>query len=689
MLGGPQTMSSDSGSAADPVLGMMSGGGGGGGAAPRDEGRGGDGTKATLVGGQVFPAVFAPPDRPGRNTNQLQYLKNVVMKAVWKHQFGWPFQTPVDALKLNIPDYHKIIENPMDFGTIKKRLENNFYWSARECINDFNTVFTNCYVYNKPGEDIVVMAQTLEKIFLTRMATMPKEETELALVPKTPVASGLTGAAAAAADKAKKTGRPVRSMSITSSTSEMDIGGDSMDGSLVPPPAKKKQTVKRKQADTTTPGGGGGGGGGPPVSVPSTVPSVPSLAMGEMDAAELEASRRESGRQIKRVTKDLPDFQPQHSSKPKGKLSDSLRACNEILKEIFSKKHAGYAWPFYKPVDTELLDLHDYKKVIKTPMDLGTIRNRLENRHYNTSAEFAADMRLIFSNCFKYNPPDHEVVHMAKKLQDVFEMRYAKIPDESRAGEDGQKSMGLSQHYESDNDSEDEREKKLLMLQEQLRHMQEQINQLVEETIASKAKHEAGAAKPAPKKTAAKRASVSSSGGGAGGGVGGANRASAAGGPAAAAAAAAAEAEEDANTVPMSYDEKRQLSLDINKLPGDKLGRVVQIIQSREAALRDSNPDEIEIDFETLKPSTLRALEKFVASSLRKKPKRKRNSEGKKSGGTNSTSTAPGSAAGATAAPGAASSNSQAASKSGNLSSSSSSSNSSASGSSSSSSDSE
>merc|ERR1712029_305399 len=61
--------------------------------------------------------------------------------------------------------------------------------------------------------------------------------------------------------------------------------------------------------------------------------------------------------------------------------------------------------------------------------------------------------------------------------------------------------------------------------------------------------------------------------------------------------------------VPMTYDEKRQLSLDINKLPGDKLGRVVQIIQQREPALRDSNPDEIEIDFETLKPSTLRALE--------------------------------------------------------------------------------
>ena len=82
----------------------------------------------------------------------------------------------------------------------------------------------------------------------------------------------------------------------------------------------------------------------------------------------------------------------------------------------------------------------------------------------------------------------------------------------------------------------------------------------------------------------------------------------------------------------MTYDEKRQLSLDINKLPGDKLGRVVQIIQLREPALRDSNPDEIEIDFETLKPSTLRALEEFVATSLKKKPRKKRSDAGKKRG---------------------------------------------------------
>lgn len=537
------------------------------------------------------------------------------MKAVWKHQFGWPFQTPVDAMKLNIPDYHKIIKHPMDFGTIKKRLDNNYYWSAKECIKDFNTVFTNCYVYNKAGEDIVVMAQTLEKLFLTKIASMPKEEQEInagikdsGKVIKKDKAPALAGAA-----------RPVRTMSVTSSTTDssleslapttattpttmnpVDIKPNS--NSLVPKsetppvpggqppstttptgpgqdfaqPIKKKQGVKRK-ADTTT--------------------ADPS---GEL------SDDKKPARQIKKPIKDMPDALPQHSSKPKNRMTEAMKACNEIIKEMFSKKHSAYAWPFYKPVDTEQLDLHDYKQVIKKPMDLGTVKTKMEGREYRTPAEFAIDMRLIFTNCYKYNPPEHDVVAMARKLQDVFEMRYARIPDEVSANNQG----GFVKHDSTatdgeDYDSEDERERKLLQLQEQLRQMQEQMKILVEESIRSKnrKKHKSkdGKVEKRGGKTKPKKAPK--------GGL--------------------LESDDDLKTTPMTYDEKRQLSLDINKLPGDKLGKVVQIIQHREPSLRDSNPDEIEIDFETLKPSTLRALEAFVTQSLRKKP-RKKKGEGKK-----------------------------------------------------------
>lgn len=39
----------------------------------------------------------------GRLTNQLQYLKKVVLPALWKHHFAWPFHAPVDPAKLNLP----------------------------------------------------------------------------------------------------------------------------------------------------------------------------------------------------------------------------------------------------------------------------------------------------------------------------------------------------------------------------------------------------------------------------------------------------------------------------------------------------------------------------------------------------------------------------------------------------------
>lgn len=115
----------------------------------------------------------------GKQTNQLKFIQQVIVKALWKHNFSWPFQKPVDAEALGLPDYHKIIKHPMDLGTIKKRLEVNYYHSAAECVDDFNTMFRNCYVYNKPGEDVVVMAQTLEKLFIQKMAQMPADELDL------------------------------------------------------------------------------------------------------------------------------------------------------------------------------------------------------------------------------------------------------------------------------------------------------------------------------------------------------------------------------------------------------------------------------------------------------------------------------------------------------------------------------
>jgi len=270
---------------------------------------------------------------------------------------------------------------------------------------------------------------------------------------------------------------------------QLGMHDSSMQSVLGNHPSKVKKGVKRK-ADTTTP--------------TSNTPYDSPMVLHSAGKVAKISSRRESGRQIKKVVKDLPDTLPQHSSKPRDKLRESMKACNEILKELFHKKHSGYAWPFYKPVDAGLLGLHDYHEIIKKPMDLGTVKAKMDERSYRSAAEFAGDVRMIFTNCYKYNPPDHDVVAMARKLQDVFEMRYAKIPDdipgaegESVGGDDKSSGSEMESGSESDSDgsdsddsAHDERDRKLMQFQEQLRIMQEQLRSLMEDSARRRRKRE-------------------------------------------------------------------------------------------------------------------------------------------------------------------------------------------------------
>ena len=53
---------------------------------------------------------------------------------------AWPFVKPVNAIQLGLPDYFKYITRPMDLGTVTKRLQNNYYWCAKEAQEDIEQV---------------------------------------------------------------------------------------------------------------------------------------------------------------------------------------------------------------------------------------------------------------------------------------------------------------------------------------------------------------------------------------------------------------------------------------------------------------------------------------------------------------------------------------------------------------------
>ena len=57
-------------------------------------------------------------------------------------------------------------------------------------------------------------------------------------------------------------------------------------------------------------------------------------------------------------------------------------------------------------------------------------QEKMDNREYRTHQEFGDDLKLMFKNRYRYNQPEHDVFVLAKKLETIFDTRYAKIPIE-------------------------------------------------------------------------------------------------------------------------------------------------------------------------------------------------------------------------------------------------------------------
>ncbi|XP_022978679.1 transcription factor GTE10-like isoform X2 [Cucurbita maxima] len=128
----------------------------------------------------------------------------------------------------------------------------------------------------------------------------------------------------------------------------------------------------------------------------------------------------------RRATEDI-----ESPREKKQKLDRSTtQQCSSILKSLMSHP---FGWVFNQPVDPVALQIPDYFSIITDPMDLGTVKSKLERNMYRASEEFAADIRLTFSNAMLYNPPGNHVHKIAKELHEVFEKKW-KLPKEKWFG---------------------------------------------------------------------------------------------------------------------------------------------------------------------------------------------------------------------------------------------------------------
>ncbi|XP_061666260.1 histone acetyltransferase p300 isoform X2 [Syngnathoides biaculeatus] len=77
--------------------------------------------------------------------------------------------------------------------------------------------------------------------------------------------------------------------------------------------------------------------------------------------------------------------------------------------------------PFRMPVDPQLLCIPDYFDIVKNPMDLSTIKRKLDTGQYQDPWQYVDDIWLMFNNAWLYNRKTSRVYKCCSKLAEVFE----------------------------------------------------------------------------------------------------------------------------------------------------------------------------------------------------------------------------------------------------------------------------
>ncbi|KAG8461880.1 hypothetical protein KFE25_013899 [Diacronema lutheri] len=110
---------------------------------------------APLVAPPAAPAGGEPPSKAA--TAQLLKMLN----AIAKHKWAYPFKRPVTDKEA--PDYKDIIKQPMDFSTIRKRIEAGQVSTLGSLRDDLALVFSNAQLYNSTASDYSKMAASLQQ----------------------------------------------------------------------------------------------------------------------------------------------------------------------------------------------------------------------------------------------------------------------------------------------------------------------------------------------------------------------------------------------------------------------------------------------------------------------------------------------------------------------------------------------
>ena len=293
-----------------------------------------------------------------------------VVEALLAMEDAWPFEEPVDPKALKLADYRKIIKKPMDLGTVQQKLQDERYQPTNlheEFYRDVLLTFDNALLYNDEGDEIWKLAEKLKAKF---------------------------------EDMWKRLNQPVKGGEPANQSSDKPK----------PPKTPRPKTVHKGGWECEICDDGG------------------KLILCDNCGRGWHAKCLEVD-----SVKQLPD--PWHCRECPGgpkylweQKGGWAMVCKELLGKLLKNKRV---WPFENSVDAKTLKLGDYKKIVKKPMDLGTVGTKLEEGKYTdleqSGEEFYKDVVLTFDNALLYNNEGDEIWEHAASLKATFEELWSKV----------------------------------------------------------------------------------------------------------------------------------------------------------------------------------------------------------------------------------------------------------------------
>jgi bromodomain-containing factor 1 len=376
---------------------------------------------------------------PGLTKLQHKFISKSLTSLKRLHDARF-YKEPVDAIKLNIPQYHTIITQPMDLGTMERKLKANQYSSPQAVSDDFALMVNNTTIFNGPDHIVTQEGIKLKATFEKQMLNLPKPDEVEPSKPKKSTEK------TSAARREPRTSLPSQPKAASPQGQTFALGPEGL------------PVIRR---DSTNPDG-------------------------------------RPKRSIHPPKRDLP-----YDTKPKKKKFQwELKFCQEVLDELLKPRHYQWMVPFYYPVDPVALNIPTYHSVVKKPMDLDTVQSKLKTGQYENAKEFETDVRLIFKNCFRFNIPGDPTYICGQRAEEIFNQKWITKSQYLEAHEPHPEQNSDSSEEDSDEDAEESEEdlEKLGALQRQIAEMSRQVEAIKhkkKKTPPSSKK--VGKAKPAKK----------------------------------------------------------------------------------------------------------------------------------------------------------------------------------------------